>query len=237
MQIKGSTYRSIKHCAKTVYTKEGLTAFYASYPTTLFMSIPFAAIQIAAYDSLSRVIRPRKAPPGNHIPTHLIAGGMAGALAAGLTTPLDCIKTVLQTRGTATDAEIRSVKGIAKAAMIIKRRYGLRGFFRGSWPRIITATPSTAICWWETHVHFPDLLCPTDSPTGAVTNWPKTTSSSTPMTHPTTHSAADMLIHPVSAILPPSIHCIFVKAFADHDILTDLLSRSWRWKGSKACRL
>lgn len=150
MQIKGSTYQSILHCAKTVYTKEGLTAFYASYPTTLFMSIPFAAIQIAAYDSLSRVIRPRTAPPGNHIPTHLIAGGMAGALAAGLTTPLDCIKTVLQTRGTATDAEIRSVKGIAKAATIIKHRYGFQGFFRGSWPRIITAAPSTAICWWET---------------------------------------------------------------------------------------
>ena len=27
-----------------------------------------------------------------------------------------------------------------------------------------------------------------------------------------------MLIHPVSATLPLFIHCIFVKAFADHDI-------------------
>lgn len=149
MQIKGSTYRSVLDTARTVYSREGLTAFYVSYPTTLFMTVPFTAIQIAAYDSISRAIRPIKAPPGNHTPTHFTAGALAGALAAGLTTPLDCIKTVLQTRGTSTEAEIRSVKGIAKAASIIKSRYGYRGFFRGFRPRVITAMPSTAICWWE----------------------------------------------------------------------------------------
>ena len=147
MQMKDTTYRSVYRCAKTVYKTEGLTAFYVSYPTTLCMTIPFTAIQIAAYDSLSRVIRPKSAPSGAHTPTHVAAGALAGALAAGLTTPLDVIKTVLQTRGTASDAEVRSVKGIAKAASIIKSRYGYGGFFRGLRPRIITAMPSTAICW------------------------------------------------------------------------------------------
>lgn len=147
MQVRGSTYRSMLDCVRTVYTREGLTAFYLSYPTTLFMTVPFTAIQIAAYDSISRVIRPTKAPPGNHTPTHCTAGALAGALAAGLTTPLDCIKTVLQTRGTAAEVEIRSVKGIAKAASIINSRYGYGGFFRGLRPRILTAMPSTAICW------------------------------------------------------------------------------------------
>ena len=79
--------------------------------------------------------------------THCVAGGLAGALAAGLTTPLDVIKTLLQTRGTANDAEIRSAKGLVKAASIIKKQHGLGGFFRGLRPRIITTMPSTAICW------------------------------------------------------------------------------------------
>ena len=34
--------------------------------------------------------------------SHMVAGGIAGGLAAALTTPLDCIKTVLNTQQTAT---------------------------------------------------------------------------------------------------------------------------------------
>ncbi len=79
--------------------------------------------------------------------THCVAGGLAGAFAAGLTTPLDVAKTLLQTRGEARDAEIRNAKGLWEAAGIINRRDGMTGFFRGLRPRIITTVPSTAICW------------------------------------------------------------------------------------------
>ena len=87
-------------------------------------------------------------PPRLYDPlTHCVAGGLAGGFAAGLTTPLDVIKTLLQTRGTANDASIRSAKGLMVAASIIKQKHGYGGFFRGLRPRIITAMPSTAICW------------------------------------------------------------------------------------------
>lgn len=144
MQVHGSTYRSITQCARSVYRTEGLSAFYVSYPTTLCMTVPFTALQFTAYESISKVMNPSKA----YDPvTHCVAGGLAGAFAAGLTTPLDVIKTLLQTRGTANDLEIRSAKGLAVAASIIKRQYGWGGFFRGWRPRIITTMPSTAICW------------------------------------------------------------------------------------------
>ncbi|MCJ1226187.1 Fe(2+) transporter [Toensbergia leucococca] len=144
MQVHGSVYKSISKCAKTVYKTEGLTAFYVSYPTTLCMTVPFTALQFTAYESISKVMNPTK---GYDPLTHCVAGGLAGAFAAGLTTPLDVIKTLLQTRGTANDAEIRSAKGLLVAASIIKRQYGWKGFFRGLRPRIITTMPSTAICW------------------------------------------------------------------------------------------
>jgi len=79
--------------------------------------------------------------------THCAAGGLAGAFAAGITTPLDVIKTLLQTRGLSQQSEIRNVKGLLNAAAIIKRQFGWGGFMRGWKPRIITTMPSTAICW------------------------------------------------------------------------------------------
>jgi hypothetical protein len=144
MQVHGSQYGSMMQCARGVLKAEGVRAFYVSYPTTLCMTVPFTALQFMAYESISKVMN----PPRNYDPlTHCVAGGLAGGFAAGLTTPLDVCKTLLQTRGTAQDLEIRSAKGLWQAARIIKHVDGYKGFFRGWRPRIITAMPSTAICW------------------------------------------------------------------------------------------
>src|SRR5271163_3450462 len=116
MQVHGSTYSSIAQCARSLYRSEGLSTFYVSYPTTLCMTVPFTATQFMAYESLSKVMNPRK----EYDPiTHCAAGGLAGAFAAGITTPLDVIKTLLQTRGVSQQAEIRNVKGLFNAPAII----------------------------------------------------------------------------------------------------------------------
>ena len=144
MQVHGSAYPTIVQCARQVFRAEGMSAFYVSYPTTLTMTVPFTAAQFMAYESLSRVMNPSK----KYDPTtHCVAGGLAGGVAAAVTTPLDVIKTLLQTRGTASDPEIRRARGLMAAATIIKQKDGYSGFFRGLRPRIITTMPSTAICW------------------------------------------------------------------------------------------
>lgn len=144
MQVHGSIYRSMSQCAKSVFQNEGLRAFYVSYPTTLCMTVPFTALQFTAYESLTKVMQRR---PGYDPLTHCTAGGLAGGIAAAATTPLDVIKTLLQTRGSATDPELRNAKGLFEAAAIIARRDGAKGFFRGMKARVVTAAPSTAICW------------------------------------------------------------------------------------------
>lgn len=144
MQVHGSTYPTIVACAKTVFRNEGFSAFYVSYPTTLAMTVPFTATQFMAYESMSKYMNPSKAYDPT---THCVAGALAGGIAAAVTTPLDVIKTLLQTRGTVTDHEVRNARGLWEAAAIIKRRNGWGGFFRGLRPRIITTMPSTAICW------------------------------------------------------------------------------------------
>ncbi|KAF9113677.1 Fe(2+) transporter [Mortierella sp. AM989] len=144
MQVHGSVYRSVMDCATKVYRAEGLRAFYISYPTTLTMTIPFQSIQFATYEYLRKVLN----PAGNYDPmTHIMAGGVAGAVAAAATTPLDVAKTLLQTRGESKDLRIRNCSGLFEAWRLIYQRQGISGFAKGLQPRILSHMPSTAICW------------------------------------------------------------------------------------------
>jgi solute carrier family 25 iron transporter 28/37 len=131
-------------CAKYVYKSEGLGAFYISYPTTLSMTVPFTALQFLAYESISTAMNPEK----TYDPmTHCLAGAVAGGFAAGLTTPMDVIKTMLQTRGTSSDPEVRRVNSFVGGCRLLYQRAGFKGFFKGVRPRVVTTMPSTAICW------------------------------------------------------------------------------------------
>ena len=113
MQVHKSEFRSALTCARTVYANEGLSAFYVSYPTTLTMTVPFTAVQFTVYEQLKAFLNPH----GSYSPsTHIVAGGLAGAVAGAVTTPLDVAKTLLQTRGTSHDQEIRHCKGLFDAA-------------------------------------------------------------------------------------------------------------------------
>jgi len=144
MQIHQSQYRSVYDCARTVYRNEGLTAFYVSYPTTLMMTIPFTAVQFTVYEQCKKMLNPTNV----YSPvTHVVAGGVAGAVGAAVTTPLDVAKTLLQTRGTSHDHEIRTCRGMIHAFRLIWQKDGLRGFGRGLSPRILTHMPSNALSW------------------------------------------------------------------------------------------
>ncbi|OLL22496.1 putative mitochondrial carrier [Neolecta irregularis DAH-3] len=144
MQIHGSVHTSVSSCAKAIYKNEGLRAFYISYPTTLTMTIPFTAFQFAAYEFFTKKLNPNR----HYDPlSHVASGGLAGAVAAAVTTPVDVIKTLLQTRGSATDDRIRRCDSFTSAANVIYEKEGWRGFLRGLRPRVVTSMPSTAICW------------------------------------------------------------------------------------------
>ena len=144
MQVHESQFRSAFTCAQTVYRTEGLHAFYISYPTTLTMTVPFTAVQFTVYEQLKTLLN----PTGVYSPaTHIISGGLSGAVAAAVTTPLDVAKTLLQTRGTSKDKEIRDARGMRDAFRIIWKRDGIRGLGRGLAPRVLTFMPSNALCW------------------------------------------------------------------------------------------
>jgi solute carrier family 25 (mitochondrial iron transporter), member 28/37 len=154
MQAYGSPYKTILECGKSVFQKEGLSAFFISYPTTLLLNIPFQSLQFPLYEYFRKLLNPSDV----YSPlTHILAGSLAGAGASALTTPVDVIKTLLQTRGTSSNDFVRQAKGMIDAFHIVYNAYGLSGFIRGIVPRVMTHAPSTAICW-TTYEYFKYFL-------------------------------------------------------------------------------
>jgi solute carrier family 25 iron transporter 28/37 len=132
------------NCGMKILHKEGIGAFYVSYPTTLLMNIPFNSIHFIIYEYYRKKLN----PTGKYDPkSHIIAGAMAGGIASIITNPLDVSKTLLQLRGTSNDAVISHANGLWKASKIIYQRNGLMGFTKGIIPRMLYNMPSTAISW------------------------------------------------------------------------------------------
>ncbi|XP_015579356.1 mitoferrin isoform X2 [Ricinus communis] len=98
LQLKSSPYKGVGDCVKRVLMEEGITAFYASYKTTVIMNAPFTAVYFATYEAAKRAlmeVSPESADDERSA-VHATAGAVAGGLAAVFTTPLDVVKTQLQ---------------------------------------------------------------------------------------------------------------------------------------------
>lgn len=158
LQVHGSQHRSIIACARSILHTEGPSGFMVSYPTTLLLNVPFHMIQFPVYE-VARYLLTREsgqrstadaggraaAPSPPYSPlTHVVAGGLAGGTAAFCTTPIDVVKTTLQTRNLLGG---RSLSGMREAIQLVLAEHGPRGFLRGALPRTLTFIPGTGLCW------------------------------------------------------------------------------------------
>ena len=89
---------------------------------------------------------------------NLMAGGCAGGCAASFTTPLDVVKTRLQTQG----ATQHKYSGAIDAIRSIAEAEGVVAFTRGMGPRVLFHVPSMAICWttYESSKYFLKVMMP-----------------------------------------------------------------------------
>lgn len=145
LQVYGTPYRSCVDCARKILVEEGWRAFYYSFGTQLVLNIPYQSLHFVVYEFTQDLFnRDREYRPL----THVLSGGLAGAVAAGLTTPFDVCKTLLNTQeSSAVSRHGRHVHGIMSAAQTIYRLRGLTGFFCGTTARVVFQIPSTAIAW------------------------------------------------------------------------------------------
>ncbi|XP_042509867.1 mitoferrin-like [Macadamia integrifolia] len=148
LQLRDSPYKGVLDCIKRIMREEGFGAFYASYRTTVVMNAPFTAVHFATYEAAKRglsEISPENASDESLV-VHATAGAAAGALAAGVTTPLDVVKTQLQCQGVC-GCDRYSNSSIGSVIQTIVRKEGYAGLMRGWKPRMLFHAPAAAICW------------------------------------------------------------------------------------------
>jgi len=146
-------YRNALECFRAM-AATGSNSFFRSLPTTLSMNVPYCSLMMMSNESLKRWLN----PSGQFdLGVYLFSGGFSGALAAGLTTPLDVVKTRLQVQSLSTpvgnvgalpgDAYVVRYSGFASAVGAIYAESGFVGFLRGLIPRMAMFGPSCAISW------------------------------------------------------------------------------------------
>jgi solute carrier family 25 iron transporter 28/37 len=90
-------YKGIGHCIRSIVEAEGFLSLWRSFPATLAMNVPYASSAVAANESAKVFLKPLLG--ADSIFTYLASGACAGVIAAAVTTPLDVIKTRMQTNG------------------------------------------------------------------------------------------------------------------------------------------
>jgi len=76
--------------------EEGMFSFFRSFPITYFMNAPLAGLIVSVNESL-KTITEKPFFKKHNFASHFLCAGVAGAIAAILTNPLDIIKTRIQT--------------------------------------------------------------------------------------------------------------------------------------------
>ena len=157
-------YRDARHCLERIIANGG-GSLYRSMPTTLAMNVPYSSVMMMSNETLRKWLN----PTGEfNFWVYLLSGCLSGAFAAGLTTPLDVVKTALQTQGLRPPTETLSREApkhfqvryntAADAAKAIWRANGVLGFLWGLKPRMLQMGPSCAISWcaYESAKHLID---------------------------------------------------------------------------------
>jgi hypothetical protein len=113
---------------------EGPKGFYRGTAATLLRDIPYSVIFFPGYANIRKLTA--DAQGNNSKLSNLFSGTVAGAIAAGLVTPCDTIKTNLQKQGGA--AEYVNIKTCYTK---LKAKGGWSGLFKGTVPRMMVVGP------------------------------------------------------------------------------------------------
>lgn len=153
-------YQSTPAAIREICQRETYRALYRSFPITLITNLPYGMVFMPINDH-AKVSYAKQYPQQSATVHVLMASSTAGFVASAVTTPLDRIKTALQTQTLApaclvNPAEVCTKKaqqnlilhdGWQQAAKHIYKTEGWVGFWRGLAPRVLSHTPALAISW------------------------------------------------------------------------------------------
>ncbi|KAI9032811.1 mitochondrial carrier protein [Phycomyces nitens] len=181
--ISGYNYRSTWHAAKVIVKYDGFGALFHGFKATILRDVPYSALQFACYERFKKFAQQNCVEPGQQLPLgiDMLTGSMAGGIAGAITTPLDVMKTLLQTqqggkKGSKavnipelTPAPLnpkqpmvqpKHYSGIVEGLVWNYRNQGLGGLFRGIGPRVFWTSLQSAIMFviYEQVLHLEQSL-------------------------------------------------------------------------------
>lgn len=148
----GYNYKSTFHAITDICRTEGPGTLFYGYKATLVRDLPFSLLQLAFYERFRDLAFAwTDSKEDLSIKNELIVGALAGGLAGTLTTPLDVIKTRIQTQQQQ-QPDLLSLKrplilnsSIFHGLRTVARQEGVIGLFSGVGPRFIWTSVQSSI--------------------------------------------------------------------------------------------
>ncbi|XP_029503991.1 calcium-binding mitochondrial carrier protein SCaMC-2-B isoform X3 [Oncorhynchus nerka] len=139
-------FSGIADCAKHIFRKEGMAAFYKGYIPNLIGIIPYAGIDLAVYETLKNSWLQRyatdSADPGVFV---LLACGTTSSTCGQLASyPLALVRTRMQAQATIEGGPQMTMSGLFKH---IVKTEGVFGLYRGLAPNFMKVIPAVSISY------------------------------------------------------------------------------------------
>mmetsp|Transcript_5345 Transcript_5345/g.13730 ORF Transcript_5345/g.13730 Transcript_5345/m.13730 type:complete len:400 (+) Transcript_5345:188-1387(+) len=128
-------YRSILGTARHIVQDEGLFRLWRGNLTNCIRVVPHTAIQFSSYDQFKYLLVGESNQMD--VPTRLTAGALSGMTAATFTHPMDVVRIRLQTQP--------ELRGMADATRSVFAENGMRSFYKGYTPAMLSLSPFIAI--------------------------------------------------------------------------------------------
>lgn len=122
---------------------EGLTSLWSGLPPTLVMAVPATIIYFTCYDQLRDLLRHRLGYSGSHIP--LVAGALARLGAVTVISPLELIRTKMQSR----QLSYMELGACLRSAV---SQDGWLSLWKGWGPTVLRDVPFSALYWFNYEV-------------------------------------------------------------------------------------
>ncbi|XP_059406646.1 calcium-binding mitochondrial carrier protein SCaMC-2-B isoform X6 [Carassius carassius] len=139
-------YSGITDCAKHIFKKEGLTAFYKGYIPNMLGIIPYAGIDLAVYETLKNSWLQRyatdSADPGVFV--LLACGTMSSTCGQLASYPLALVRTRMQAQATQEGSPQMTMTGLFRHIVWTE---GAIGLYRGLAPNFMKVIPAVSISY------------------------------------------------------------------------------------------
>ncbi|XP_065134616.1 mitochondrial glutathione transporter SLC25A39 isoform X1 [Paramisgurnus dabryanus] len=119
---------------------EGLRSLWSGLPPTLVMAVPATIIYFTCYDQLRDFLRYGMGYQGDHIP--LIAGGLARLGAVSVISPLELVRTKMQSRRLPYSELVVCIRSAVA-------QDGCLSLWRGWGPTVLRDVPFSALYWFN----------------------------------------------------------------------------------------